>query len=196
MSNTAASSFNAGLISSQHSQSNSYSQSNSNKQSVKHSRHGSAKAASTINNSHLAGGSSHQLGQMLQSSHGHHHSKNNSVILASHHHHPSNTLSHSYLHQSQMPQMSASVMSSGHKRNIQPLTQSNHGQYKNSNSVVQPGSSLGTSLSNHHYQNGSQTIVVPNGIALSHNYNNGIGLSVKQSQLRHSQHYQQQVLQS
>ena len=51
MSNTAASTLNAGNITSQNSHSNSYSQSNSNKVSIKHSRHGSAKAASTINHS-------------------------------------------------------------------------------------------------------------------------------------------------
>ena len=50
MSNTASSTLNQGVVTSQntHSQSNSYSQSNSNKHSIKHTRHGSAKAANTI----------------------------------------------------------------------------------------------------------------------------------------------------
>lgn len=33
-------------------------------------------------------------------------------------------------------------------------------------------------------------------MSMSHNYNNGLGLSVKQSQLRHSQHFHQSMLQS
>ena len=63
MSNTAASTLNAGVVTSQNSHSNSYSQSNSNKVSMKHSRHGSAKNASTMNHSshQVNGGSSMQL---------------------------------------------------------------------------------------------------------------------------------------
>lgn len=53
LSNTATSTLNAAIITSQNSHSNSYSQSNSNKQSIKHSRHGSAKQALS---SHHVGG--------------------------------------------------------------------------------------------------------------------------------------------
>ena len=64
MSNTAASTLNAGVVTSQNSNSNSYS--NSQKPSIKHSRHGSAKQNNTVSHSshHVTGppnGSSLQL---------------------------------------------------------------------------------------------------------------------------------------